>query len=89
MQCNVSTGDKNIGAKNEQMAKISPKPGSISTIIRSYKSVVSKNARKIDPYFGWQSRFHDHIIRNNISFNKIQNYITNNPLMWNEDKFYK
>ncbi|WP_166381649.1 transposase [Polaribacter sp. 11A2H] len=89
LQCNVSTGDKNIGAKNEQMAKISPKPGSISTIIRSYKSVVSKNARKIDPYFGWQSRFHDHIIRNNISFNNIQNYITNNPLMWNEDKFYK
>ncbi|WP_165730037.1 transposase [Polaribacter sp. 20A6] len=89
LQCNVSTGDKNIGAKNEQMAKISPKPGSISTIIRSYKSVVSKNARKIDQYFGWQSRFHDHIIRNNISFNKVQNYITNNPLMWNEDKFYK
>ncbi|MDN3621254.1 transposase [Polaribacter undariae] len=89
LQCNVSTGYKNIGAKNEQMAKISPKPGSISTIIRSYKSVVSKNARKIDPDFGWQSRFHDHIIRNDISFNKVQNYITNNPLMWNQDKFYK
>ena len=86
LHCNVST---NVNAnKNEQMAKISPKAGSISTIIRSYKSVVSKNARKIHADFAWQSRFHDHIIRNNNSFIKIQNYITNNPSNWSKDKFY-
>ena len=83
LHCNVSTI-----TKNKQMAKISPKPGSISTIIRSYKSVVSKNAREIQSNFSWQSRFHDHIIRNNQSFVKIQNYISDNPLNWSKDKFY-
>ena len=48
LQCNVSTENKII---NEQMAKISPKPGTISTIIRSYKSVVTKNAHYIHADF--------------------------------------
>ena len=75
--------------KNQKMANISPKPGSVSTTIRSYKSVVTKNARLSNPDFGWQSRFHDHIIRNEKSFHNISNYIINNPIHWNEDKFYK
>jgi putative transposase len=74
--------------KNEKMSEISPKSGSISTIIRSYKSVVTKNIREINPNFQWQSRFHDHIIRNEKSFHTIQNYIEKNPLNWSEDKFY-
>ncbi len=73
--------------KNEMMANISPKPGSISTIIRSYKSVVTKNAHFINPNFAWQSRFHDHIIRNQSAFDKIQKYIANNPKNWKEDRF--
>ena len=71
------------------MANISPKPGSVSTIVRSYKSVVTKNARKIHADFGWQTRFHDHIIRNDKSFHNISNYIINNPKKWNNDKFHK
>ena len=90
LQCNVSAASAASAApaKNEQMAKISPKPGSISTIIRSYKSVVSKNARKIHADFGWQTRFHDHIIRDSKSFENIQNYIQNNPSNWGKDKFH-
>ncbi len=68
------------------MSKISPKSGSISTIIRSYKSVTSKNARFIQPNFAWQPRFHDHIIRNPRAFENIQRYITNNPQNWERDK---
>lgn len=81
LQCNVST-------ENEQMAKISPKSGTISTIIRSFKSVVTKNAHFIHADFEWQERFHDHIIRNSESFERIQNYIENNIANWKEDKFY-
>ncbi len=84
LQCNVSTD----AGKNGQMAKISPVPGSVSTIIRSYKSVVSKHARLIHADFGWQSRFHDHRIRNSKGFETIQNYIANNPANWEKDKFY-
>jgi putative transposase len=39
--------------KNEKMADISPKSGAISTIIRSYKSVVSKHAHLINSNFNW------------------------------------
>ncbi|MFN8431072.1 MAG: transposase [Spirosomataceae bacterium] len=73
--------------KNEKMAEISPKSGSISTIIRSYKSAVTKYARAIHADFEWQTRFHDHIIRDAGSFERIQTYIENNPLNWKEDKF--
>jgi putative transposase len=62
---------------------------SISKIIRWYKGRCSFECRKINPNFGWQSRFHDHIIRNSRSFDNIQNYIEQNPLKWDEDKFYK
>jgi putative transposase len=85
LRCNVSTAN---GIKNEQMAKISPKRGTISTLLRSYKSVVTKNAHFIHADFAWQERFHDHIIRNSESFEKIQNYIENNVANWKEDKFY-
>nr|WP_317208133.1 transposase [Tenacibaculum ovolyticum] len=87
LQCNVSTIQDNSSTKNQQMSKIAPKAGSISTIIRSYKSVVTKNARKINSAFGWQSLFHDHIIRNSKAFDTIQNYIANNPEKWDEDTF--
>lgn len=87
LHSNVSTKATNAN-KNEKMANISPKSGTISTIIRSYKSVVSKNARLIHADFAWQSRFHDHIIRDAQSFETIQNYIANNPLNWNKDKFH-
>lgn len=85
LHCNVSTRN---GAKNEQMVLISPKSGSISTILRSYKSVVTKNARFIQTSFLWQERFYDHIIQNLESFERIQNYIENNITNWKEDKFY-
>jgi putative transposase len=84
LQCNVSTTND----KNQKMSKISPKSGTISTIIRSYKSVVTNHARYANPDFGWQARFWDNIIWNSESFERIQNYIEKNPENWKEDKFY-
>jgi REP element-mobilizing transposase RayT len=73
---------------NEFMASISPKSNSVSTIIRSYKSAVTKYAHRLGFAFEWQSRFHDHIIRDNKSFETIQTYIIENPLNWVDEKFY-
>lgn len=61
---------------------------SISKIIRWYKGRCSFECRQINLNLGWQSRFHDHIIRNSKSFENIQNYIEQNPLKWKEDTFY-
>lgn len=37
----------------------------------------------------WQRNYYEHIIRNDRAFSKIENYIINNLLKWEEDKFYK
>ncbi|MDT8346810.1 MAG: transposase [Flavobacteriaceae bacterium] len=75
-------------SKNEKMAKISPKKGSLSSVIRSYKSAVTKQARQIDSMFSWQSLYHDHIIRNPFALHRIRKYINNNPNNWDTDNFY-
>ncbi|MCF6349365.1 MAG: hypothetical protein L3J20_13910, partial [Flavobacteriaceae bacterium] len=73
--------------KNEQMSKISPKSGTIGRIIGSYKGAVTKHANRLELQFNWQSRFYDHIIRNERSLERIQSYIINNPTNWVKDKF--
>jgi putative transposase len=35
----------------------------------------------------WQRNYYEHIIRDEISYRTIANYIINNPNKWNEDKF--
>ena len=61
----------------------------IGVIINQYKRMVTIHARKIQPEFAWLSRFHDHIIRNAQSLDRIQNYIINNPLKWQQDCYYQ
>ncbi len=73
--------------KNEQMADISPKFGSLPTALRSYKSQVCKDSHKINANFGWQPRFWDHIIRNDESYRRIKQYIIDNPKKRGVDKF--
>jgi putative transposase len=60
----------------------------ISAMVGSYKSVVTKYCNENKLPFGWQSRFHDHIIRDNDEFHRIKNYIVNNPANWEQDKFF-
>ena len=36
----------------------------------------------------WQSSFHDHIIRNDMDYQKIWEYISGNPSKWLDDCFY-
>ena len=85
-------GDTNadgVGTPQQtQMAKISPKSNSVSTIIRSYKSAVTKHGNRLGYEFAWQARFHDHIIHNAQEFENIRNYIADNPRNWKKDKFF-
>ena len=59
---------------------ISPKKGSLSTIIRSYKSAVTREIHKHrSPSFAWQSRYYDHIIRTETDLDDLREYIHLNP----------
>lgn len=60
----------------------------VSSILGGYKSAVTKHANRLGMENGWQSRFHDHIIRNNDEYQRISNYIITNPANWKDDKFY-
>ena len=60
----------------------------VSRIIRWYKGRTTFESRKINPDFGWQTRFYDHIIRDDTSWRNIRTYIANNPAHWKEDRFY-
>jgi REP element-mobilizing transposase RayT len=82
MHC-VATTDANDNIKNQ----FGPQTKNLASIIRGFKMGVTKNARLIDPEFAWQSRYHDHIIRNEGSFQRISAYIMNNPLNWSADRF--
>jgi putative transposase len=42
----------------------------------------------LQPDFEWQPLFHDHIIRTEEEYQRIAEYILNNPAKWNGDKFY-
>ena len=60
----------------------------VSSTIGSYESAVSKHAHRLGFDFAWQSRFHDHIIRNDAEYQRINDYIELNPENWDKDKFY-
>ena len=65
----------------------------IGAIVRGYKSSVTKQINLLctcdAPIKLWQRNYHDHIIRNEQSYQRISEYIINNPAKWEDDKFYK
>lgn len=73
---------------NESKNQFGPQSKNLASVIRGFKIGVTKNARLINPHFAWQSRYHDHIIRNDESFRNISEYIKNNPAHWQEDTFH-
>ena len=76
-----------ISKRNPAMSNISPRSGSIGAIIRSYKSAVTNWARRHGHRdFVWQTRYFEHIIRNEESFQRIRQYILENPLNWESDQ---
>lgn len=71
-----------------------PVSQAISSVMRSYKAAVTKRVHDVSdgvnmPGKIWQSRYFDHIIRSDKSYEKIYEYIETNPLRWEKDKFYK
>src|SRR5262249_892587 len=63
--------------------------GSLSAIVRSFKSAVTKRINEVRDTPGapvWQGRFYDKIIRNETMLNAIQQYIEANPANWAFDE---
>lgn len=62
---------------------------SLSDIVSSYKSAVSKLIHRMAEYEMlkvWQRSFYDHIIRDDRDYDNIVEYINGNPVEWALDK---
>lgn len=79
----VIDNDKTIGQQRFQ----NQGKNTISSIVGAYKSAVTKHIRRLGFDFAWQPRFHDYVIRNDRAYDRIVEYIKNNPRNWNRDKF--
>lgn len=67
--------------------KFGPQSQNVSAIIRGFKGATTKQIHIAGfKNFAWQSRFHDHIIRNQKEYDQISTYIINNPNNWNQDE---
>ena len=66
-----------------------PTPGSLPTIIRSFKSAVSKRINILRDTPGapvLQSNYYEHVIRTEDELNCARQYILDNPLHWEMDE---
>jgi len=66
--------------------KFGPQSKNLASIIRGFKIGVKKYATINKINFFWQSRFYDHIIRNEKEFYYIKQYIKDNPINWETDR---
>jgi REP element-mobilizing transposase RayT len=86
--------DKPVAVETQDIAslqsqnKFGPQSKNLASIVRGYKIGVTKYAKSMQINFAWQPRFHEHIIRNEESYLRIAEYIQNNPLRWQEDKYH-
>ena len=84
---NVETFRRNVStpAPNAPTARL--QPNSLGSIIGQFKSVCTKRIWAAGfRDFAWQTRFYDHIIRDEKSLHKIREYIINNVGRWEQDR---
>jgi len=85
---NADTGASNDGdSSKEAGASRSPRPTNalIPNIVRAFKKLTDRE-------FGfnmWQTSYHDRIIRDESEYQKIRQYIDENPTRWTQDKYYR
>ncbi|MGB3712826.1 MAG: transposase [Candidatus Promineifilaceae bacterium] len=66
-----------------------PRSGSLSTIIGTYKSMVTRRINNLRHTPGgklWQRGYYERIVRNERELNAIRQYIRANPERWKDDR---
>lgn len=83
----MTTGHPAVPRPREQFGK--PIPGSIPTIVRSYKSAATLRVNLMRGTPGaslWQRNYYEHVVRNDLSLSRIRQYILDNPARWHDDE---
>ncbi len=69
-----------------------PKNKSISSLVAGFKSSVTSKINALQKQTSesvWQRNYHEHVIRNEKSLQRIREYTINNPLTWKEDSLFE
>lgn len=64
----------------------------IPKLIGKFKMLSSKKINLLRNSEGnkiWQRNYYEHIIRNEVEYLKISEYIENNPILWEKDIYFK
>jgi putative transposase len=84
--CDLSTSPINRTGRDLSLPKIK----SVSSLIGAFKTTTSKAIHLAgNDSFCWQRSFHDRIVNDSRKYDLINNYITENPKLWNQDIFNK
>jgi REP element-mobilizing transposase RayT len=81
---NVCTGGSGAALSNT-------KPKSLGSLIGAFKTVSTKHINKMRRTPGakiWQRNYFDRIVRNEEELTRIREYILENPLNWDKDKYH-
>lgn len=79
----ASVETQNFASLHE--GKFGPQSRNLGSIIRGFKIGVTKESKRLDLPFQWQSRFHDHIIKSEKELTAIKKYITSNSEKWDKE----
>ena len=74
-----------LGLLEPEAGGASPSP-TIPDIVRVLKSMTTRRAKLGSGIF--QRSYHDHIVRGEKDYKKIQEYIENNPGRWIDDRYF-
>ena len=60
-------------------------------IVRTFKALTTYQVRHSEnkPWFAWQEDFYDIVVRDETALFKIRRYISENPMRWAQDEWYK
>ena len=82
----ITVGTQYVASlQQQQQNKFGPQSQNLASIIRGFKIGITKYARINKMKFYWQSRYYDHIIRNDFELERIRKYIMENPSHWSGD----
>ncbi len=77
------------GARRAPLPRPQLSPKSLGSFISGFKaSVTSRARRELNMLNVWQRNYYDHVIRGEGEFQKIWNYIDDNPHRWQEDQLH-
>ena len=86
----IQAGGEGVGAGLKPARTESARHG-LSEIIRGFKTFSARRINEFRETSGatvWQRNYYEHIIRNDADYNRIAEYIVNNPQRWAEDSLH-